>query len=492
MTEKKKLAHAKSAVSRTYANTIVEPYPRIVGGFVDITKDKYNRRENYHEMILECRWFYENNPIAGTVIERMADLAITKVRNKRKSKYNVEAVDDTTLAYYDWVAEYIRPFLKQVALEYLIHGMAVPSYETDKTRGNLLVDKLGRKRYIFPTEIWIRNPENIILKKRPTGIDRQAYLKIPPEDVDFITSKGRRTDGTIDEEGYQILIQFFPEYVAAVQKGETIFPLEDSKPILRKTNSYRDYPTPFLRKALDSLRHKEHLKAMDRSLASRVIEALRHVKVGSDEFPAEEDDIEATRAILSEGQSTGELVRNIITNHTVDMEWVIPPLDALLNENKYIEANADIFMAMGFPRVLVTGETLRSNSSDSSIAALGPKSTLEDMRDGIMQWVYAFYMDLAEKNGFSRIPEPYFSPIVVSDYTALVQYAIQAVQTKAISRDTLAQLYGTDFTTESAQIEAEEEILPMVDPKIQGNGRDDTTVQNNRRVQQSPKNNKQT
>src|SRR5690606_5761940 len=134
---------------------------------------------------------------------------------------------------------------------------------------------------------------------------------------------------------------------------------------------------------------------------------------------------------------------------------VIPPLDALLSESKYSEPNADIFLALGFPRILTTGETLRSNSSDSSVASLGPRATLDDMRDEILGWIKGLYEELAKENGFKAIPEPYFLPILSADFTTLVQFANDSIKNGAISKDMLAQLYGSDYETQAQQMQVE-------------------------------------
>lgn len=411
----------------------------------------------YHDHIKVIRWFYKFDPIASTVVNRMADMATTVIRNRRKTKLNADAVDDATQAYFDALVKKLRPFIKQMALEYLLHGMVIPAYTLEKTRGDLLSERLGRKRYTLPTNLWIRNPDNIELKRRPIGTDRQIFLKIPKDDIDLIQNKGVRSDGTEDKEGYKFLVENFPEYVDAIRKGKTKFELTDVKAILRKLVSYDEYPTPFLVDALGALQHKAYLKTMDKVIVSRAIEAIRQIKVGDKDFPANDDDILAVQATVEQNSSSGERVFNLFTNHTVVIEWIFPPLDALLNEAKYAEPNADIFLAVGFPRILTTGETLRSNSSDSKIASLGPKATLEDMREAIIEWLTELYRILGEKNGFNRVPEPYFAPIATTDYTALVQFAVDAMSAGAISKDTIAQLYGSDFETEADQITTEQE-----------------------------------
>jgi len=429
------------------------PSTRAIPGYFDPTANL----GKYHDIIKTCRWFYKFDPIAGTVINRMADMAVTVVKNRKKTKLNADQVDESIQAFYDALLMQLRPIIKQIAVEYFLHGMAVPSYTLRRVRGDLLSEKLGRTRYTTIDQIWLRNPDNLELKRRPVGTDRQVWLKIPKADIELVQNKGVRSDGSEDKEAYNYLITHFPDYVAAIRNGRTKFLLEDAIVIMRKANSFEDYPSPFLTNALAALQHKAYLKTLDRSIASRAIEAIRHVKVGDKDFPATDDDITAVEEQLLSNSSTGERIFNFITNHTIDMLWVLPPLDVLLNEAKYAEPNADIFLAMGFPRILTTGETLRSNSSDSKIASLGPKATLEDMREAIIAWLRVIYATLAEKNNFKRFPEPYFAPIATSDYTALVQFAVDSMSAGAISKDTIAQLYGSDFETEAGQITTEQE-----------------------------------
>lgn len=431
--------------------------------------DGSNNLGKYHDQIKICRWFYTFDPIASTVINRMADMSTTVIRNRRKTKLNADAVDDATMAYFDALLVELRPVIKQMAMEYLLHGLVVPAYSFKRMRGDLLAEKLGRKRYVIPDQMWIRNPENLELKRKPTGVARQIWLKIPKEDIELVQNKGVRSDGTEDKEAYQYLVENFPEYVAAIRKGKNKFLLEDARAIMRKPTSYSDYPTPFLVAALSSLQHKAYLKTMDKAIASRAIEMIRHVKIGDKDYPADDDDINAAKDILQQSSSSGERVFNLFTNHTWVIDWVHPELEVLLSETKYSEANSDIFLAMGFPRVLTTGETLRSNSSDSKIASLGPKATLEDLRETIIQWISSLYKELAEKNDFSRIPEPVFAPIAAADYTALIQFSIQALGAGAISKDTVAQLYGSSWEEEANQMQTEQEsgVLSPEDLRIQ-------------------------
>jgi hypothetical protein len=429
-----------------------------VAGYYDPTVTPFDNSKEYtyHEYIKYCRYFYETDTIVGTVIERMVDMAITHLRNRRDRENKTASVK-----YFDAVATYLQPYLKAMALDYFIHGMVIPEVTYETIVGNKVDESLGRKRVQFPTNFWIRNVEYIELRKKPVGMERSVYIRIPQEEIDFILTKGKRKDGADDREGYNSLVREYPGYVAAVQKGQRLFLLENARPIYRKLRSYKEYPKPYLQNALFALQHKYYLKLMDRSIAARASELLRQVKVGSDKYPATDDDIKATETALGTASVTGDRVFNFFTNHTVEINWVTPPVDALLNEAKYVEPNADIFLALGFPRILAVGETLRSNSTDNKMASLGPISTLNDIRDSILAWIEEFYAELAEKNGFSWYPKPFFSPIALQDITALTQLAIQAQQIGAISKDTIAQLYGTTYEDEQEKIDTETEVEPV-------------------------------
>lgn len=420
-----------------------------VGYYDPLTRPFDNTKKySYHEIVKYCRYFYEKDTIARTVINRMVNLAITRLRNQKEEK-------DVNSAFFDAIAQRLQPFLKHMATEYFVNGIVVPAFTYKTIMMNKLDPSLGRKRVEIPDQFWVRNATNIQLRKRPTSMQRAVYLELPQDEIMFIINKGKRSDGTDDTAAYKELLKQYPEYVRAVQEGQRTFPLEDANPIYCDMTSYNDYPLPYLQNALPAMQHKEYLKLMDKTIVSRSIELLRQIKVGSDEFPATDDDIAATQLAIAEAAASGDRVFNLFTNHTVEISWVLPPLDALLNESKYAEPNSDIFLALGFPRILTVGESLRSNSSDSRIATLGPMATLSELREKLIDWIKWLYEDLANRNNMTEWPEPYFSPIQFQDVTALTQFAIQAQQVGAISKDTIAQLYGSTYEEEKRKISFE-------------------------------------
>lgn len=405
----------------------------------------------YQEELRQCRYFYRYDPLASTVINRMCEIAVSDLHNRRMG------CTDQEMYYFNAISKKLTPLLESIAAEYLIAGMAIPDYVKDKIMGSKLDPRLGRTRYTYPKTFWVRNPENIIVRRKPVTLDRAVYLQVPSDEVYFIQNNGEYKDGTKDTELFDRVKQQFPEYVARIQAGSTNIPLPDSRPIFRKLMPSQDYPQPYLVPALSALKHKMQIKRMDFSIANKMLGAIRQVSVGDKDDPVEEDDgrLEQTRDQMSTQSEGNDHIYTLYTDHTVMIKWIYPPLDALLSETKYAEPNADIFFAFGFSKVLLIGESGRSNTGSENSSMLGPLATLRELRRAVLTWVYELYQELADDNGFTNIPEPDFNLISTGDLASLATFAIQAVQQKVISKDSIAQLLGSSYEREREQIDAE-------------------------------------
>jgi hypothetical protein len=408
---------------------------------------------DYAEELFQSRFFYRCDPTASTVLNRMAELSAGKLKNRR------DDCTDEEFSYFNALSERITTLFSTCTLEYLISGMAIPDYGTIRIMGNKLDASLSRKRYIVPDRMWVRNPENITLKRTPFGPERRVFLRIPPEEAAFIRNKGEYSDGTKDLDLYETLLKEFPEYVKAINENKTMIPLPHIRPILRKIMPTCDYPQPFLVPALAAMKHKLRIKEMDHSIATKAIEAILHIKAGNDEFPVTDEDTIlddlAAKMKARSANSSDQLLYKLYTDHTVEIKYIYPEMQSLLTPQKYEAVDADIFMAMGFSRVLLIGESVKSNAGAGPQIILGPLSMLQEIRDRLLEWTRGLYRELAEQNGFVHTPMPFFDPLVASDMTTLVGNAALALKSGVISKDTYAALYGTDFDTEQRQIELE-------------------------------------
>ena len=412
----------------------------------------------YQQEVKQSQFFYRFDPIASTVINRMVDMSIGKLLNRRINCTKEE------ISYYRGVSREVRSVISQFALEYLLSGMVIADYTIKRERGDKIDRSLGKTRYYVPDSIWVRNPENIILKRMPTGMKRAVYLRVPNDEASFIRNyvEGRIQDPDVYEQDlFNELKTSFPEYIEMIMQGKALIPLKHIRPILRKPITNSDWPQPFLVPALASLKHKWRIKEIDYSIATRALEAIQHIRAGNDEYPVEEDDesLKQIEDVLSKQNAYGtrEIIYKLFTNHTVNIEWIYPPMDTLLSESKYAEPNSDILMAMGFSRTLLVGESLRSNSGQSTTTTLGPIATLNELRDHIIYWIEGLYEEVREMNNFKHTPEPYFPPINSADKLELVKYAVDVAKIGAISKDAVAYFFDRDYTTEREQMDLSDE-----------------------------------
>lgn len=461
MTERRKLAKSSYLMDSNPSNLMGDiPEHRTVPGLV-LPSQQLSRPRTHADYLLEldqCRYFYKYDPIASSVVNRITELAITPIQNRRGKTNDLET------KFFNYVARGMTKMLQVAAREFLVGGYALPSYTIERVMANRIDPSLGRVRINVPGSYWVRNQEFIELKRSPVSINRRAYIKITDAERQFILSGGEYPDGTKDTKAYESFARAFPEYVQAVKNStDALIPLPNAHVIMRKPMSYDDYPQPYLVPALGALRHKLRIKQMDYSIATRALEAIRHIKVGNDEFPVEEgdtalDDLE--NKIAARQSVSREVIYSLFTNHTVEIDWIYPPLDALLSDGKYSEPNSDIFLALGFSRTLLVGESLRSNASQNVSASLGPIATINEMREGLLEWIRILYEDMAEQNGFRNIATPYFRPISSADLSTLMAFAVEAARMGAISQDTIANAFGTTYEFEKEQRDTEDPIEP--------------------------------
>jgi len=154
----------------------------------------------------------------------------------------------------------------------------------------------------------------------------------------------------------------------------------------------------------------------------------------------------------------------------------------MLNREKYSSAEDDIIAGLGFPRTLITGETLRSNvAGGTDFAAFSPIATMDTIRDKLLEWTKELYEEIQDKNRFKNRPIPAFSPMKLYKLLDLNMIGTALYKEGSLSRQTRLEMQGLDLNTEIERKQAEmqqykqkgiEEApsLPFSSPKIGGAG----------------------
>jgi hypothetical protein len=315
--------------------------------------------------------------------------------------------------------------------------------------------------------MWIRDSKSIEIK-RPMITERESYfLRIPDEVMFFIQSGGEYPDGEKDEKLYKEIARLYPEFVAQVKSGKTKVLLEN--PLVVKSLALADsaYPIPYLYPALEALKHKRNLRRMDYSVAARVISAILHVKVGSDEFPLTEDQEDELTDLENkfkwrETLTTDDIERvfAFFTNHTVNLEWVFPEVNTLLDDKKYNTVNQDIIVALGFPRILITGETERSFASDPQIATISPLQTMQQLQRQLLPIAEKVFMEMKRYNKvMTTYPIVKFKPINLMSLQLFYEGLGTMYESGNLSRTDYSEAYGYDFRETQEKRATEKDVM---------------------------------
>lgn len=414
------------------------------------TKDEYDK---YRNLVSACRFFYRHDPIAATTINKLIDIGITPV-----------IVDQGTLSVSEYAAiesvkKKLQEFLEVLALEYLVSGLVVPEIKY-KTFNKQDLTKYGVKRYqslVLPESLFIRDSATIKINTSMLSDDPSYFVRVPESIIYFIQTKGTYLDGTKDPVAYAKLATYYPEIIKNVEKGIFDILLENSQILRAKYLGDSPYPIPYLSAALESLKHKRNIRRMDYSIASRVISAVQHITLGSDEFPVVEgedaqfEDIreQMRHRYVSNDYQEEERIFQLFTNHTVAIKWIFPDVDALLDDAKYKEVNQDIIFALGFPRILITGESERSGSSDPQYAMMSPQKTMESIRDKLLFIVVDVIYDIIKKNNFRGLPDDIrFEDINLREFDKYSTALSELYKSGNLSRDSYASFFGFNIHEE--------------------------------------------
>lgn len=409
-----------------------------------------DNQKNYRQTVDACRFFYKRDPLASSVINKMVDIGINEIVFKKNG------LTENEFKVFTSLKDKFREFAEEMALEYLVSGLVVPEVRYGAVTKDEVKD-LGIKRYDtlrLPVSMWVRDPNSIIVNKTMISDRPTYYVEIPEDIVYFIQHEGKYPDNTSDQKLYQELLVYYPEFVEAIRGGVRKIKLENDLIFRRRVISSTPYPIPYLYSALEAMKHKRNLRRMDYTIASRVIGAIMLIKLGSDEFPVVEGDDSQFNFIKNQmlwrdsGGRDVERIFQLFGNHTLNIEWVTPPVEVLMDDAKYRDINQDIIFALGFPKILITGETDKSNTSDPQYATMSPIKTMENFRNKITMILKQVVAEISRLNDFKSVPEVSFRPLQLSEFGTFVTALIKLYDTGNLSRESFAEFFGYSFEDE--------------------------------------------
>jgi hypothetical protein len=415
----------------------------------------------FEKLVNACRFFYRYDSLVSTVINKITDIGINKI------EFDKSNLNENEKKVMDKLVPKLMQFAEQISMEFMISGLVVPEIKyAPVTRRELKEWKIKRYETLtLPVYMWLRDPTTIKINDALGMTEPSYFYKIPDDLIYFILNEGKYKDGTEDPDLYAELLTYYPEFVQAVREKKKEVLLENDLIFRRKVVTDSPYPTPYLTAALEPLKHKRNLRRMDYSIASRVISAIQLFKLGSDEFPVTEDQEETFKDLKEQmihrysQKEDIERIFQLFANHTLEIEWIMPPVEALLDETKYREVNDDIIFSLGFPRILITGETSRSGTSQAEYATMSPVRTMEKIREKVLHVLNDIIYNVFEKNRFKGETILTFAPINLVSFGELVEGLTKLYDTGNLSRTNYANAFDYDIDEEFRLKKKEKETM---------------------------------
>jgi len=419
-------------------------------------------KTSFDETVTLCRFFYKTEPLVHTVINKLVEIGINDIIISKSG------LSDNEFRVFLALKPRLLEFSETIAQELLLSGLVVPEIGYGPVEKEEIFE-LGIKKYnklIFPVSMWVRDPKSIKINSSLMSDTPSYSVIIPDEVVSFIKTGGKYSDGTEDKELFENLKTYYPDFVKAVLSGERTILLDNKLIIRRKYLTDNAYPIPYIASVLDALQHKRRMRRMDYSIMDKVISAIMHIKVGSDEYPvtsSEEDKTvfsELRSQLMLRFQSDQNLERifQLITNHTVDISWIFPETTLLSEDGRYNDINEEILFGLGFPRILITGEAAKSGTTNSEVAVLSPVKTMEVLRRKILKIIRDVCRSVAEENNF-KPPMVKFKALNLHSFAEFMASLEKLYNMSGISRGSVAEYLGYNFEEEADRLEEEEKLI---------------------------------
>lgn len=441
--EVKRLNLAESATSGTQVNN-ANPWTVKL----DDPQTK-NNNDYFVSLVNEARFFYKNEPLVATIINKMVDIGVNDL------VFSKNGLSDNEFKVFTSLKPRLLEFAEAMALEFLLSGLVVPEFALGKASKEEIL-ALGIKKYStlqLPVSLFVRDPKSVIIYTSLMS-DKPNYFIQVPEDVSyFIKNNGVYPNGQENKELFKQMKSSFPDFVKDVLSGVTEIPLLNPNVLRRRYLSDNPYPIPFVSAALDVLKHKRKLRQIDYSIADKVIGAILHVQMGSDEFPITDSEEDAAFVDNLRNQLTWrfntkkdlERIFQLLTSHTVKINWIFPDTKELMNDVKYKDINMEILYALGFPKTLIIGESERSNAGDPEMSMIGPVKTMENFRRKILEVLRRVCEQVALENKFKTPPTLTFKTLNLHNFNDMVTALSKLYETGGLSREAFDDILGYDF-----------------------------------------------
>ena len=403
------------------------------------------------EVYLWAQWWYDNEPKVAAAIEFYTDFPLSGFELECGNGYVKDYFEDLVkkLNFSKWL-----PLLSQ---EYHLRGdvFLMASIKCDKCRG-MNIDEDGEPcKHDGATwdSITILNPDTVessgyFLDKEP------QYYMMPTEDMVAVVQ-----NKTPKELYDKIPVEIRKKIL---QRSQIFIEPTSIYHMKRGAAPWQPYGTSMVRRLFPTLAYKDKLRQAQWLVAERHIIPIKIVKIGSDERPASDEDIEGVQQELT--NVANDPLLTLVTHHNFDFDYYGANGKVLTLSNEYELIDQDIIDGFMLNKAIINGEGPSYNNAQVGLLTMSKR--LERFRGEVAHWIEEkIFKPVAQWNGFTVegkrgeqdiiYPTIKWDDLELRDNTGKLQI-MQAAQTAGvISAQTLIEELGIDYDQEVERLRFE-------------------------------------
>jgi len=381
-----------------------------------------------------CNHLYRDEGTVGAAVDILVEFAVTQIwaedtGNKKLNKIlsyfndNVNSENSNNLAG-------LGPIIQQLTLEFFLSGNAFPYCVWE------YIDINGIKEPIaLPMSTTLLNPKSIIIPENEFAFGKEnIYYQ-----SDLLYS-GLQKDGRKNRELTPIRKNLSPNLIKKIKEsrgGQIQIDPRYVTHIKRKARDYEIWGVPYLTRVFSAMSIIKKLRKLDEATTEGLINLITVFKLGSDEFPAGPDRMQALGNLLSDPAASTML----IWAHDLEIDQVGPDGKVLGFKDKYKEAYDELLRGLGVHPGLM-GTDASVNWQD--LLAIIVK--LQSWRDLAIKWVERIYRQIAVENKFDDIyPKAKMANMNLMDDTAIKNMVLNFYDRGLLDPDTTLREGGYNF-----------------------------------------------
>lgn len=374
-----------------------------------------------HERIKMCRLICILEPVVGTVVDILVDIAYNGF------KIETTGNDDIDKFYKEFneIVE-MDTVISWIFQEYFLSGDVTIYKELDNKTG-------------IPIGYTVLNP---------LAVKVEGSLLFNSEVITIDIQEELSRINSLPDNLKQGVLQNLPSELYKYLKGNSYFngrlvlPPEKVSRITRKKQPYERYATPMLTRLIFPVLFKHRLRLMDLSTIEGVINQLMIVKIGDKDHPPTDEKLRQVASLFL----TPKKSFTVFWDWTLDVQVVTPNAIETLYQNKYEQINEDISMGLGIPRAIIDGKGANYSTAFVGVQMLIERASREIL--AVKRWLEKEYREIAKIKGFEVYPKVRFDRTQLRQENYVRQILTPLYDRGLISPETVLSEAGFNYQSE--------------------------------------------